>query len=144
MGVFRVRHWSIVIVVLTLAGSSSAFAQAPSPQALSEARAEVDRLKQELAALREQYEKRLADIEQRLATLAAAPTTPEAPPSTAASNAAGAGAAKVFNPDMSVIANFLGVAGKNDHSDQPSFGLSEVEVALQAIVDPYARADFFL
>jgi len=147
MGVLRARHWSIVTVFLILASSSTAFAQAPSPQALSEARAEVDRLKQELAALREQYEKRLADIEQRLATLAAAPTTPEAPqapPSTAASNAAAAGSSKVFNPDMSVIANFLGVAGKNDNNDQPSFGLSEVEVALQAIVDPYARADFFL
>jgi hypothetical protein len=45
---------------------------------------------------------------------------------------------------MSVIANFLGVAGHNDHSDQPPFGLSEVEAAFQAIVDPYARADFFL
>jgi hypothetical protein len=52
MRVFRGRHWSIVIVVLFLAASSPAFAQAPAPQALSEARAEVDRLKQELAALR--------------------------------------------------------------------------------------------
>jgi hypothetical protein len=54
------------------------------------------------------------------------------------------GNAKVFNPDMSVIGNFVGVAGKNDNGDQPSFGLSEVEAAFQAIVDPYARADFFL
>ena len=51
---------------------------------------------------------------------------------------------KVFNPDTSVIANFIGVAGKNPMSTQPSMQLTEVEVAFQAIVDPYARADFFL
>jgi hypothetical protein len=60
------------------------------------------------------------------------------------SNAAGAGASKVFNPDMSVNGNFLGIAGKNDHRDQPAFQLSEVEAAFQAVVDPYARADFYL
>jgi hypothetical protein len=51
---------------------------------------------------------------------------------------------KVFNPDMSVIGNFVGVAGKNEFSDQPPLQLTEVEAAFQAIVDPYARADFFL
>jgi hypothetical protein len=51
---------------------------------------------------------------------------------------------KIFNPDMSVIGNFVGVAGKNEFSDQPSMQLTEVEAAFQAIVDPYARADFFL
>jgi len=149
MSLFRARYWCISSVLFLLAGSSPAFAQAqaPSPQALSEARAEVDRLKQELVALREQYDRRLSDLEQKLAALAAMPqATPVAAPAPepAISNAAGAGASKVFNPDMSVIANFAGVAGKNNHSDQPTFGLSEVEVAMQAIVDPYARADFYL
>jgi hypothetical protein len=51
---------------------------------------------------------------------------------------------KVFNPDISVIGNFVGVAGKNDFSDQPAMQLSEAEVSFQAIVDPYAKADFFL
>ncbi len=55
-----------------------------------------------------------------------------------------AGGGRVFNPDMSVIANFLGTAGKNPHNPDPAFSLNEVEVSLQAIVDPYARADFFL
>lgn len=147
MRVFRGRHGSIVIVVLFLAVSSPAFAQAPAPQALSEARAEVDRLKQELAALREQYDKRLSDLELKLAALAALP--PAAPvaapaPEPVISNAAGAGASKVFNPDISVNGNFLGIAGKNDRRDQPAFQLSEVEAAFQAVVDPYARADFYL
>jgi hypothetical protein len=64
-----------------------------------------------------------------------APQTPAAPPPQSS---------KVFNPDISVIGNFLGVAGKNDQSTQPAMQMSEVEAAFQAIVDPYARADFFL
>lgn len=145
MGVFRGRHWSIVLVVLLLSAASPAFAQSPAPQA------EIDRLKQELATLREQYDKRLADLEQRLAALTTAPAMPATPaaveptaPEPVIANTAAAGASKVFNPDMSVIANFVGIAGKNDHSDQPPFQLSEVEAAFQAVVDPYARADFFL
>ncbi len=52
---------------------------------------------------------------------------------------------KVFNPDMAVIGDFLGAIGKNDSPfAPPSLELHEAEVSLQAIVDPYARADFFL
>ena len=54
------------------------------------------------------------------------------------------GSSKVFNPDTSVIGNFLGVAGENPFDTQPSLQLTEAEVAFQAIVDPYAKADFFL
>ena len=144
-----VRRWSIAAVLLLSAVPAPAFAQAPaapSAQMLAEARAEVDRLKQELAAMREQYDKRLADLEQRLTTLAAAPpaSAEPSPQSTAAASAAAAGASKVFNPDMSVNGNFVGVGGKNENSDQPPLDLSEVEMAFQAVVDPYARADFFL
>ena len=55
-----------------------------------------------------------------------------------------AGGGRVFNPDMSVIANFLGTGGKNPRNLSPAFQLTEVEIALQAVVDPFARADFFL
>lgn len=51
---------------------------------------------------------------------------------------------KIFNPDMSVIGNFLGAAGRNPIDAAPSLEMHEAEVSLQAIVDPYARADFFL
>lgn len=53
-------------------------------------------------------------------------------------------AAKVFNPDMGVIGNFIGAAGRNLINPFPALSLQESEVSLQAIVDPYARADFFL
>jgi hypothetical protein len=51
---------------------------------------------------------------------------------------------KVFNPDIAVIGNFLGAVGKNDVAPGPVFDMSEAETTFQAIVDPYARADFFL
>jgi len=43
-----------------------------------------------------------------------------------------------------VIGNFLGVAGRNPVEDLPNLSLRESELGLQAVVDPYARADFFL
>lgn len=51
---------------------------------------------------------------------------------------------KIFNPDMAVIGNFLGATGRNPIDAAPSLEMHEAEVSLQAIVDPYARADFFL
>ena len=51
---------------------------------------------------------------------------------------------KVFNPDMAVIGNFIGAAGKNDIENRPALSLNEAEFSFQAIVDPYARADFFV
>lgn len=51
---------------------------------------------------------------------------------------------KVFNPDIGVIGNFIGATGHNRINPFPALSLQESEVSLQAIVDPYARADFFL
>ena len=49
-----------------------------------------------------------------------------------------------FNPAIAVIGNFLGVDRTQPGGDRPSLQLRESEVSLQAVVDPYARADFFL
>ncbi len=51
---------------------------------------------------------------------------------------------KIFNPDIAVIGNFLGAAGTNDVNPSPALQMNEAELSLQAVVDPYARADFFL
>ena len=59
----------------------------------------------------------------------------------------GGGAAagtKVFNPDIGMIGNFVGVSGHNTINPLPALSMQESELSLQAIVDPYARADFFL
>jgi len=51
---------------------------------------------------------------------------------------------KIFNPDIAVIGNFTGAAGTNDVEPRPALQLDEAELSFQAVVDPYARADFFL
>ena len=130
-------------------------------------RDEVDRLRKEFEAIRDSYGARLAALEAKLAgtaaapaAQAAAPTPPPTAPATAdvPPGAAGAGgtqgalpvygnataASKIFNPDIAVIGNFLAAAGRNTIDPAPAFQLSEAEVSLQAVVDPYARADFFL
>jgi hypothetical protein len=132
---------------------------------VQQVRQEVARLKSELDAIRQQYDDRISQLEQRLTQLTGGPMAIETPAAASAQPAATpaatpqdapptpvdqssstmlAGSSKVFNPDTSVIGNFLGTAGKNPFSTQPSMQLTEAELSLQAIVDPYARADFFL
>ncbi len=69
------------------------------------------------------------------------PTPPPPPP---APTGGSSQTSNYFNPSISVIGNFLAVAGKNPVENLPSANLRESELGLQAIVDPYARADFFL
>jgi hypothetical protein len=57
---------------------------------------------------------------------------------------AGGAASKVLNPDIAVIGDFLGAAGNGAHHGTPALEMHESEVAFQAILDPYARADFFI
>ena len=63
--------------------------------------------------------------------VAEAPTTTTAAPV----------AAKALNPDLSVIGNVLGHAGDNPEERAP-FAADEVEVAMQAFIDPYAKGFF--
>lgn len=57
---------------------------------------------------------------------------------------AGAAAAKVLNPDISVIGDFVGGIGNPANRPTPSLEMHESEVGFQEIIDPYARADFFI
>jgi hypothetical protein len=134
-------------------------AQAIDAQAL---RQEIEALRTEFEALRLQYDNRLRALEARLPALdAPAPTPPGEPPSQTAQVPAGvdgAGgpsgtlplygaastASKIFNPDIAVIGDVLGAAGRNRVDPGPALSFHEAEVSLQSIVDPYARADFFL
>jgi hypothetical protein len=71
--------------------------------------------------------------------------TPPPEPATAPVTAGGASASPTyFNPAIAVIGNFVGVAGRNPVEDRPSLEMRESEISLQAIVDPYAKADFFV
>jgi hypothetical protein len=59
-------------------------------------------------------------------------------------------AAKALNPDISVIGDFIGAAGNANvpplatMQPPPSLQMHESEIGLQAIIDPYARGDFFM
>ncbi len=75
------------------------------------------------------------------------PVQPEAlaqPPEPVQLGGAGGAAAKVLNPDISVIGDFLGAAGTPGGRPTPSLEMHESEAGFQAIIDPYARADFFI
>ncbi|MGH9196316.1 MAG: hypothetical protein ACRD1T_11320, partial [Acidimicrobiia bacterium] len=140
--------------------TASIFAQ-PADATPQQLREEINRLQRELEQLRQQQNDGLAALEAKVATLQGSttqPTTVTAPQAQVPAGAAGAGGptgalpvygnvnilSKVFNPDIAVIGDFLGAAGENRVRPAPSFEMHETEASLQAIVDPYARADFFL
>src|ERR1700730_493362 len=66
-------------------------------------------------------------------------------------NYGGASAAsKILNPDISMIGDFIGATGKANvpatvaAGPLPLLQMHESELGVQAIIDPYARGDFFL
>jgi hypothetical protein len=113
-------------------------------------------------------EQRIKDLEERIISLEgqvrmlksaqAAPAQPATAPAEAAAQApapttapgalpvygGASAAAKALNPDISVIGDFIGKAGGNSVQPTPSLEMHESEVGFQAIIDPYARGDFFL
>lgn len=146
-GAGRSSAWLITVSILS--GASAAMAQV-SP--------DVTSLRAELEAVRQEYSTRIAALEVRLAQLEA-PTGTPAPAPIAALDAAATPSERVaplaapapggqpgtyFNPAISMIGNFLAVGGSNSVENLPSSELRESEMGLQAIVDPYARADFFV
>src|ERR1700704_6305380 len=52
--------------------------------------------------------------------------------------------AKLLNPDISMIGDFIGTVGHNRVVPSNSIELHESELGVQAIIDPYARGDFFV
>ncbi len=132
------------LVLLTL------FLGAVSPPARAQ-QSQEDRIKA--------LEERIIALEGQVRTLKAqqqpaapAPATPEAAAAPVAAEQAGSlpvyggasAAAKALNPDISVIGDFLGSMGHNPLVPTPAFQMHESEVGLQAIIDPYARGDFFI
>lgn len=129
---------------------------------------------QDMAARMKALEDRLKEVEAELQTLKAAQSSPKAAeaqaptqsqpaavvvsqPATAEAGSpdhqetgsvpvygGATSAAKALNPDIGIIGNFVAAGGRNAVNPLPSLSLQESEVSFQAVVDPYARADFFL
>lgn len=163
--------WLVFIPVFATAQTPTPRPDATSAQAPDTGQATMQALQAQVTALQQQIEAlqaRLAALEQQAGAAPGAETPPAAPvqapaaagaPRTAQVPAGAAGGgeqgalpvygnaaalSKVFNPDIAVIGNFLGAAGENRVDPAPALQLEEAELSLQAIVDPYARADFFL
>ena len=142
-------------------------APAGAQENVQELRQGVDQLRREFDALKQDYGQRLAALEAKLAAAEAAapgatpaaPQPPAQPTAQVPAGAEGAGgpagalpvygaavgaASKVFNPDIAVIGDFLGAAGRNQVNPAAPLELHESEASFQAVVDPYARADFFI
>jgi hypothetical protein len=144
----------VLFLAVIVGGADAAAAQPDADPAQA--------IREEMARLRGEFETRLAALEARLEAIEAgepaAARTAQPPAAEVPPGAAGAGgptgtlpvygnitaASKIFNPDVAVIGNFLASAGTNDVDPEPVLQIPESELSLQAVVDPYARANFFL
>ena len=127
---------ALQLVAIAFLISAGAFAQ-DNAALLERMRAMEDRIKS--------LEAEVADLKGQKPVVAAAPVAPQAPETAPLPTGAGSAAsAKVFNPDIAVIGDFLGAAGNGGPRPSPAFEMHESEVSFQAILDPYARADFFI
>jgi hypothetical protein len=165
------RHRAISLVMLFAA--APLFAQQPPSNIedrVKQLEQRLDTLNQQMTAIRQELDalksqgapaatttadsQDLTKVEVAQAPAAsAAGTAPPAPTSigdvTTINNAADPGASKVFNPDTSVIGNFLGKVGQaNPFEFGPDdirrpMNLDEAEIAFEAFIDPYAKGKFF-
>ena len=148
----RVTCTALFTCTLVLA---PAYARAQDSQA-QDLRAQLELMRQQLEALQQKVAALEAAAGQRPAAPEAVVPIPavvpptQVPPPAAEPQATVVQAqgqvpsSKVFNPDISVIGNFVGAAGNNSIDPLPALRLQEAEASFQAVVDPYARADFFL
>src|SRR5215469_17790108 len=151
----RLSYIALALVVGLLTGP---FNLAQQPAAPAQPTAQDD------AALLQ----RITDLEDRVVSLegqlrqmkapGAQPTAPAAPAPQAAATpppaptvqaeprlgGAGVAAAKALNPDISMIGDFIASTGQNHQFSAPTMEMHESELGVQAIIDPYARGDFFL
>jgi len=157
----RTITWTLIVFSVLC---RSVFAQTATTADVNELRAQID-------ALKADYDKRIQMLEAQLQALQSqtqSTSKPETPVETAAPQQqqpaaqvpagaqgaggpggalpvyGGTGGEKVFNPDIAVIGDFLGAIGSNKVNPDPALQMHESEASFQAIIDPYARADFFL
>jgi hypothetical protein len=144
------RFISTAVTALSLALATQLAAQ-DTAELLTRMKAMEERIKTleaELQAVKGQQAALTAAV---TASPAAAPppaAPPAAPSATQAQpitlGGAGAASAKALNPDISVVGDFLGAAGYGANRPTPALEMHESEVGFQEIIDPYARADFFI
>jgi hypothetical protein len=152
----RIRTGLAGLLLLAVAAGPLPAQTKPAQPSTAELQQEIKDLQKQLNELSKKLEqvqaaadaaKTSADTASATATATAATVAEAPPPAPAPAVASGAGG-KIFNPDISVIGNFIGFAGQRgiaEHGENPGgLSLKESEIAFQAVVDPYARADLFV
>ncbi|HUM05331.1 MAG TPA: hypothetical protein VLT90_07710 [Terriglobales bacterium] len=147
-------RFSTPLFLVVVLAATSALAQQTAPASSDTAALEqkIRDLEDRIIALEGQVRTLKTQAAPPAAVPTAAPTetaTPTPPAESVASapvslGGAGGSAAKALNPDISMIGDFVSVAGGNSISPSPSFQMHESEIGMQAIIDPYARGDVFL
>ena len=136
-----------ILIALGLGGLlAGALAAQDTAELLTRMRAMEERL--------QQMEAQLKALQGQPAPAAVPPAvTAEAPPQPLAEvpqavNVAQVLGNKIFNPEMAAIGTLRGAAGYDasqfSRDPVPALEMQEAELSLQAVVDPYARADVFL
>lgn len=149
----RFQGAAIALVAVLMTGVASAQEAAPGAadrlrrleQRLDALQRENDALRGEIEALRRELAPPAqAEAEDLTAIDVATPAESEAAPVELVRNPPAQGG-KVFNPDISVVGNFLGKMGDaHPFEERPALAMEESEISFQAFVDPYAQAKFFL
>ena len=139
-------------VALVLLHSTNSAAQSGSDDLRADVKALLERvrtLEAEVQALKSAQADSAEPTQSAINTASPVPQLP--PPGTPTDSSTqlpvyggASAAAKALNPDIGIIGNFVGAAGHNSVNQLPALALQESEISLQSIVDPYARADFFL
>ncbi|MCG2711650.1 MAG: hypothetical protein L6416_04920 [Candidatus Omnitrophica bacterium] len=94
---------------------------------LKKTEGELGRLNSQLGQMKTSYDKRIDALEAKIKQVQSA------------------GCFQSFNPDISVIGDFIFHAtDKKDDEQYNQFKMRQAELAFSATVDPYSRADFFM
>ena len=136
------RRGQFLIVFMILAFAVPAMAQTDDSR-LSQLEQKLDELLRQAAELRQEIQQLKGGApapEQEQDLTAVEPTIADVQP---VENQAAPAAAKALNPDISVVGTFVGHAG-DQLEDRAPAALDEVEVALEAFIDPYAKGRFFI
>jgi len=102
-------QWPVALFVVLFVLSSSLQAQ---PAATSQV-ADLSAIRAQIDALRADYEKKIQDLQKQLDEVQAQVNRAPALATSTSVTGGSVSASKVFNPDISVIGDFLGAAGSN-------------------------------
>lgn len=112
------------------------------PDVRGEQAPSVEELRAELDRLRAEYEERVRRLEEAIVRLEQRPPTPP-PPAPPPVPAVSPRAGNMSNPAISVIGDLVASFEDAEGDRDVDLSLSEVELGVQAVVDPYVRFDVF-